>query len=314
MRIYVIYCGPFGEQMINNIASTGFADKIVNAYELKPETIKGEHASESNIWLKLWEEPEKYLPKDLPIIECDLLLVLGIHSKLGDLIPSIVEKLGAKAVLYPIDDRKMGPEAKKTILDDLESKKIHVEFPEPFCTLDKSENEFINEFAKRFGRPKFEIKLDESKKMIKEVRVLRDSPGGSAAMVGKKLVNFPYKDREIFLKKIYEEHQNEDLENSCLAEMDPICPLMQEAGDLLKDAIFEACNLPTTKDIILKKIADSKSIDVKKLEEIIVDGAGNWKNPEKACDASRTFYLYLDELIGEKKIHRKNDKLRIAGS
>ncbi|MCW4033481.1 MAG: hypothetical protein NWF08_08860, partial [Candidatus Bathyarchaeota archaeon] len=77
MRIYVIYCGPFGEQMINNIASTGFADKIVNAYELKPETIKEEHASESNIWSKLWEEPEKYLPKDLPIIECDLLLVLG---------------------------------------------------------------------------------------------------------------------------------------------------------------------------------------------------------------------------------------------
>jgi hypothetical protein len=133
-------------------------------------------------------------------------------------------------------------------------------------------------------------------------------------MVGKKLVNFPYKDREIFLKKIYEEHQNEDSEYSCLAEMDPICPLMQEAGDLLKDAIFEACNLPTTKDIILKKIAGSKSIDVKKLEEIIVNGAGNWKNPEKACDASRTFYLYLDELIEEKRIHRKNDEIRISGS
>ena len=39
------------------------------------------------------------------------------------------------------------------------------------------------------------------------------------------------------LKKIYEEHHNEEAEHYCMAEMDPICPLMQEAGDLLKDAI-----------------------------------------------------------------------------
>jgi hypothetical protein len=299
--------------MINNIAVKEFAEKIVNVYELKPETIEEEHPSEVKIWSKLWEEPEKYVPKDLPIVECDLLLVLGVHSKLGDLIPFIAEKLNAKAVLYPIDDRKMAPEAKKTIHDDLESRKIHVEFPEPFCTLDKSDNEFINEFAKKFGKPKFDIELDENEKVIKEVKVIRDTPGGTATMVGEKLINFHYDDRGAFIRKIYEEHQNEDAENSCLAEMDPICPLMQEAGDLLKDAIFEACNFPTTANVILRKVAEAKGINIKELEGIIVNGAGNWENPEKACDANRTFNLYLEELIEQGKITRRNDELRIAG-
>ncbi len=312
MKIYIIYRGPFGEQMVNNIAMKGFGKEIVNAYELKPETIEEEHALLENIWTKFWEEPEKYIPKDLPIVECDLLLILGIHSKLGDLIPPLAEKLGAKAVLYPIDDRKMAPEAKKTVQDDLEARGIHVEFPEPFCSLDKSKNEYINDFAEKFGRPKFEIELDENKKIIKKVKVIRDSPGGTAARVGQELLNTSYENKETLLKKIYEEHQNEDAENPCLAEMDPICPLMQEAADLFKDAIFEACKFTTTKVAIMEKINEVGKIDVKKLEKVIVNSAGNWANPEKACDASRTFYLYIDELIKEEKIIKTNNKLRLV--
>ena len=312
MKIYAIYCGPFGEQMINNIAMKGFGKEVVNVYELKPETIEEEHDSLENIWTKVWEEPEKYLPKGFPIVTCDLLLVLGIHSKLGDLIPPLAEKLGAKAVLYPIDDRKMAPEAKKTVQDDLEARGIYVEFPEPFCTLNTSKNKFIDEFAEKFGRPKFEIKLDENRKIIKKVKIVRDSPGGTATRVGRKLVNLSYKNREVLLKKIYEEHQNEDAENPCLAEMDPICPLMQEAADLFKDAIFQACKFVTTKKAILKKIVEFGEIDIKKLETSIVDGAGNWANPEKACDSNRTFYLYIDELIKEEKIIKTNNELKLA--
>ncbi len=312
MKIYIIYRGPFGEQMINNIAMKGFGNDIVNLYELKLEAIEEEHASEVNIWTKIWEEPEKYIPKDLPITTCDLLLVLGIPSKLGDLIPPIAKKLRTKAVLYPIDDRKMAPEAKKTVQDDLEAMGIYVEFPEPFCTLDKSNNELINEFAKKFGRPKFEINLDRESKIIKKVRVIRDSPGGTAASVGKKLVNFSYKDREAFLKKIYDEHCNEGDDNCCKAEMDPLCPLMQESADLLKDAIFKACGFTTTKEAILNRIDELGEIEIKKLEEIIVDGSGNWKNLEKACDSSLTFQLYIDELINEGKIVKINNKLKLS--
>ena len=123
MKIYIIYCGPFGEQMVNNLASKGFGDKIVNAYELRPETIEEEHPQEENIWSKLWEDPAAYLPKSLPVLKCDLLLVLGVHSKLGDLIPPLAEKLGAKAVLYPIDDRDMAPAAKKKCQEEVKEVK-----------------------------------------------------------------------------------------------------------------------------------------------------------------------------------------------
>lgn len=311
MMIYIIYSGPLGEQMVNTIA-TKEASEIVNVYELKPETIEEEHPSETNIWSKIWETPEEYIPRDLPILECDLLLVIGIHPKLGDIIPPIAEKLKAKAVLYPIDDKAHAPEAKKSVENDLEARKIYVEFPEPFCTLEKSKNPYIDKFAKIFGRPKFEIKLDRNKKTLKDVKVIRNTPCGSAFCVSKKLANFPYQDRAALIKKILDEHHNESAENYCLAEMDPHHPLMQEAGDLLKDAVFEAAKFSTTKDAILKIIDENGVINIKKLEKIIVGEPGVWKDQYKACDADRTFYLYIDELIKEGKILRtKNGKLRL---
>ncbi|WP_455281737.1 DUF166 family protein [[Eubacterium] cellulosolvens] len=310
LRIYIIYRGPFGEQIINNIALRGLADQIVNVYELTPEIIEKEHESETDIWSKIWEDPQKYIPQNLPIAECDLLLVLGIHSQLGDLIPPIAEMLGAKAVLYPIDDRDMAPEAKKTIQDELNTKKIDVEFPEPFCILDKSENEYINQFAKNFGRPKVEAKLDEKNQTIQDLIVIRDSPSGAAASVAKKLIGLSCKNKEMLLRKLYEEHQNDENENCCMAEMDPLCPLMQEAADLFKDAIFEACKLPTTKKIIIKKLRASKGMKAKELEDILVDGPGNWTNPDKACDSARTLHLYIDELKKEGRIIESENLLK----
>ena len=241
MKIYIIYCGSFGEQIANNLATKGFADKVVDAYELKPETIEGEHPSEEDLWSKVWEEPEKYSPKSLPIKECDLLLVLGIHPKLGDLIPSIAQKLGAKAVLYPIDDRKHAPEAKKTIEDDLKKRGIHVEFPEPFCFLKRSENELINRLAEHFGEPKFEVELDEGKRIIKSIEVLRDSPCGSASVMAEKLIGFPYGDTKALKEKILTEHHDEKNKRYCMAEMDPANPIVQKAGDKLVEQFFGAC-------------------------------------------------------------------------
>ncbi|MGQ9543142.1 MAG: DUF166 family protein [Candidatus Bathyarchaeia archaeon] len=311
LRIYIIYRGPFGEQVVNNLAMKGFADRIFGVYELKSEAILEGYQSSGDVWSKLWEEPERYIPRDLPIVECDLLLVLGVHPKLGDLIPPIAERLKVKAVLYPIDDRAMAPEAKKTIQEDLEGKGIHIEFPEPFCTLDKSEHEIINEFAKSFGRPRFRVELDEERRLIKSVKVLRDTPSGTAYAVAQKLVGFPYSDREALLKKIYEEHHNENAENYCLAEMDPACPLMQQAGDLLKDAIFEACGWATAKDIILRRIIEFGEVDVKSLEENIVGKPGDWRSIEKACETDRTLHLYIDELVREGKIVKVDGRLKL---
>jgi len=312
LRIYIVYRGPFGEQVVNNLAMKGFAEKIYGVYELKPESIVEAHPSSEDIWSRLWEDPERYVPADLPIVESDLLLVLGIHPKLGDLIPPIARRLKVKAVLYPIDDRAMAPEAKRTIQEDLERMGVHVEFPEPFCTLDRSVNEVVDEFAKSFGRPRFQITLDEDKKVIRSIKVLRDTPSGTASAVAKKLVGFPYGEREALLRKIYEEHHNENAENYCLAEMDPACPLMQQAGDLLKDAIFEACGWPTAKEIILKRIVEGGEVDLERLEETVVWRPGDWANVDKLCEANRTFHLYVEELIKEGKIIKVDGRLKPA--
>ena len=94
--------------------------------------------------------------------------------------------------------------------------------------------------------------------------------------------------------------------------MDPLCPLMQEAADLLKDAIFEACGFTTTKEAILKIISDTKEIKIKKLEETIVNGPGNWNNSAKACDSTKALNLYIKELIEEGKIIKINDRLKLG--
>jgi len=53
LKIYVIYRGPFGEQIINNLARRGFADNITNVYELTPDIIKKEHELEKDILSKI---------------------------------------------------------------------------------------------------------------------------------------------------------------------------------------------------------------------------------------------------------------------
>ncbi len=304
-RIYIIYSGPFGEQLIDNFAVHGIGDKIVGLYEFEPEIIEEEHPSEPDVLKQIWDNPSKYVPKNLPIMECDLLIVLGIHPLLGDIIPSIAEKLNAKAVLYPLDDSDRIPEGLKTIKDDLEALGIPHEFPKPFCVMDKSENEYINYIFKEVGVPKFNIKLDEDKQIIKEIEVVKDTPCGSAKSVSKKLAYFSYSNMKAFREKITTEHENEENENYCLASMDPIEPLMQEAGDILVESTYEACGFPTIGDHIIEQIKLEEGISIKDLTNLLAYEL-------KACDAPRTIERKIDELVSEGKIIRNGNNLSIA--
>ena len=286
MRIFILYRGPFGEQMVNNLVLGGLGSSTVGTFELTPELLEEEHPEEKDLWNRLWEEPHRYLPKSLPHVRCDLLLVLGIHSKLGDLVPPIAEKMGAKSILYPIDDRQHLPEGRKTMEEELERKGIHIEFPEPFCALERSEDPFVQEFCERFGRPRFKVEREGDR--IKEVRVLRDTPCGSAHAVAKKMPGFSCGDPRALKEKLFFEHHNEENENYCLAEMDPLAPYMQEAGDILVDSFFEACGLPTTKDLILQELKKGK-VDFQELKRKLVE-------EEKRCETDRTIRRILKEL------------------
>lgn len=221
-RIYILYHGSFGELVMEHLATSGLADRIVGFYDLKVTSVS-------------LDEPENDMPEDIPLRKCDLLLVLGILPKAGDLIPIIAERTGAKAVLWPIEDPNLIPEGKYSIEEELKKKGIHVEFPEPLCLLDRSDNEVVNSFLEAFGKPKFELRVNAKNKVIEAVKVIRDTPCGSASKIAAKLVGKSYEDIKSFEEQVMQMHDNE-----CVAYMGPERPIMQQAGRLLADAIKEA--------------------------------------------------------------------------
>lgn len=306
MKIGILYAGPFGEQMINHISLSGFGDRIVAVYELTPEKIPGGSRSGD-----IWESPEEFLPTDLPEARCDLLLVLGVQGSLGVLVPGVARRWGARAVIFAIDDRGMAPDARRSIEKDLREAGIHVEFPEPFCILTGSRSDLVREFAERFGRPEFRSMVDPATRRITAITVLRDTPCGTASSTAGKLEGLSC-EQDLILRRCYEEHHNEGAEHCCLAEMDPLYPVMQEAGDLLKDAVFAACGLPTTKDLVLRILDDKGEITVEDLKGRVVSPQARGEGGESGCTASRTIDLYLEELVHEGRVERLRDgKVRI---
>ena len=112
---------------------------------------------------------------------------------------------------------------------------VHVEFPEPFCALERSDNELVNSFASSFGKPRFELKVNEKKKIIEVAKVIRDTPCGSASKIAPRLTGLAYNDLKSFEEQVRQMHDNE-----CVAYMGPDRPIMQHAGELLSEALKDA--------------------------------------------------------------------------
>jgi len=308
MNIFFLYSGPFGEQIINTVSSSGLFT-VTGAYELRPETIfKNAPAGERDD-PDYFEDPEKFIPGDLPRSSADLLIVLGINERLGELVPAIAKRLGVRSVLYPIDDRDMMPGARKTIQDELRMAGIAIEFPEPFCSLAGSTDPLIDQFAKAFGRPNLEIVIDSRDGSIISVVIRTDTPCGSASCIGKKIVGAESGDEARLSKFCYDEQHNDEAEHFCLAEMDPRYPLMQEAGDLLKDAVFSACGKPATRDLIRSIVREEGRITVDDLAARVMTGSSS--APGRGCVTRRAFDLYLDELTRDGYIAKETENFLI---
>lgn len=221
-RIYILYHGSLGELVTEHLVASGFADRMVCIYDLKVAAVS-------------LDDPARDLPPDLPLCACDLILVLGILPKAGDLVPLIAEKTGARAVLWALEDPNLIPEGRYTIAQELEKRGIALAFMEPLCTLDRSEHEEIQHFAESFGTPRFEVRVNPKLKVIERIKVLRDTPCGSASKIAAKLIGTSYENEQAFEEKVVQLHDNE-----CVAYMGPDRPLMQQAGRLLLDALKAA--------------------------------------------------------------------------
>jgi len=224
MRILIATQGHYGERIADNIRKSGPAGWKVYTFTF-PRNLPA-----------VIDDAAEFLPKELPA--ADLLISLGEHPGVAQMIPDMVKMSGAKAVVAPADDRTwLPPGLAKQIKRKLESMGVDMVYPVPFCTLSEkdSKNQYILEFAKYFGRPEFNIDIEDEK--IKRVAVVRGSPCGCSRFVAEALVGV--RERESVDKAGLMHHQY-----PCLATMvidqEFEDPLMHRAGLMTKLATEKA--------------------------------------------------------------------------
>jgi hypothetical protein len=162
--------GHYGQRIADNIRKYGPSGWKVYSYTF-PQNLPA-----------IIDDADQFLPKELPAV--DLLISLGEHPGVAQMIPDMVKKSGAKAVIAPADNRVwLPPGLAKQIKRKLESMGVDMVYPVPFCTLTEkdSQNQYIREFAKYFGRLEVDIELDKDR--IKRVAVIRGAPCGCSPYV-----------------------------------------------------------------------------------------------------------------------------------
>ncbi|MGD0352839.1 MAG: DUF166 family protein [Dehalococcoidia bacterium] len=175
MRVLVAIQGHYGQRIADNIRKCGPAGWKVYTFTFAQDLPA------------IIDDAGEFLPKELPA--ADLLISLGEHPGVAQIIPDMVKKSGAKAVIAPADNRTwLPPGLAKQIKRKLESMGVDMVYPVPFCTLTEkdSQNPHIKEFAKYFGKPELDIELDKDR--IKRVAVIRGAPCGCTPYVADGLV------------------------------------------------------------------------------------------------------------------------------
>ncbi|HET7011585.1 MAG TPA: DUF166 family protein [Anaerolineales bacterium] len=190
------------------------------------------------------DDPDEYLPEALP--RADLVLALGEVPGLAQLVPDIVRRSGARAVIAPIDRNESLPAGLVgQVRRWLEAMDVPVVFPKPFCSLTEStvgarplsaeyHDPLIRHFAARFGRPRFKVTTRAGR--IATIDVERDSACGCGQHVAEGLVGVPV-DEALEAAGMLHHHF------PCLASMNQDADyhdtLMHVSGNLMKEALHE---------------------------------------------------------------------------
>jgi hypothetical protein len=224
MRILIAIQGHYGQRIADNVRNYGPADWKVHTFAFPSELPA------------IIDDASEFLPKELP--EADLLISLGEHPGVAQMIPDMVKKSGAKAVIAPADNRVwLPPGLAKQIKRKLESMSVDMVYPVPFCTLAEkdSQNPYIRGFAKYFGKPEMDIELDKDR--IKRVSVIRGAPCGCSPYVADGLVGVW--DRDAVEKAGLLHHQYPCL-STMVMDQEFEDTLMHRAGLMTKLAVEKA--------------------------------------------------------------------------
>jgi hypothetical protein len=182
------------------------------------------------------ENPEKYLPKNMP--ECDVILVVGVHPDILISIPDVVKRTLAKAVIVPIENPSWcSPGLKMQIEDQLEEVGIESAFPKPFCELTESGKPILDSFIRRYkiGKPRIEVSIDGDK--LSHTKVNISAPCGSTWYVAQQIKWGHISDLEEIVAKAHHAYP-------CTASMqvDPELKdtILHKAGYIIREAVKEA--------------------------------------------------------------------------
>jgi hypothetical protein len=179
------------------------------------------------------------LLKELPA--ADLLISLGEHPGVAQMIPDMVKRCGAKAVIAPADNRAWLPFGlARQIQKKLESMGVDMVYPVPFCSLteDDSQNPYIKEFAGHFGKPQVDIELyQDDKHKVGKVTIKREAPCGSTRFVAERLVG-------VWFREAAEQAGLLHHQFPCMATMamdrEFQDTLMHRAGNMLKQTVQQS--------------------------------------------------------------------------
>jgi hypothetical protein len=253
MRILAIVQGTYGKRIAENIEShlpDGWRIATWTAPPVLPPVI---------------DYPEEYLPDKLPA--ADLVLALGEHPGVAELLPDIVALCRARAVIAPVDNVSwMPPGLMRQVERWLHERQVAVVFPKPFCSLTEDsygvgrrrvdyQDPIISEFARRFGSPRLQITCRKADGAILNVRVMRDSPCGCARYVAEHLVGAVADDAEQTAGLLHHHYP-------CLASMgiDPEYndTLMHVSGNIMKREVAAGVALNKSPPLYLRPSGLSK--------------------------------------------------------
>ena len=227
MRILIAIQGYYGERMADNIRCCAPADWEVNRVAF-PASLPS-----------IIDDADEFLPKELPAAE--LLISLGEHPGVAQMIPNMVRRSGASAVIAPADNRAWLPIGlARQIQKKMESTGVDMVYPVPFCSLTEkdSQNPYIQEFARHFGRPEVDMEFyQDDRHRVGKVTVNREAPCGSTRFLADRLVGVWFRDATEQAGLLHHQFP-------CMATMamdrEFADTLMHRAGNMLKQTIQQS--------------------------------------------------------------------------
>ena len=186
MRILTIVQGIYGQRITANIEQgrePGWVVECWQAPRVLPAVI---------------DYPEDFLPEKVPA--ADLIIALGEHPGVAELLPDLARLCGARAAIVPVDNVAwLPPGLMNQLARWLDDIGVAAVFPKPFCSLTETtysvhrktttyDVPLVAQFARRFGRPTLSMTFDDAGTTVTAVTVERDSPCGCVQYVAQGLV------------------------------------------------------------------------------------------------------------------------------